>query len=331
MARTQKQRSGNIDNTGFGANSNAEGGRLVNPDGSINLKKTGFAIWKRISIYHSLLRMKRSHFFLAILVFYTGINIIFAAIYFAIGVEHLSGIDQSRSTFDEVMSAFFFSSQTLTTVGYGHVAPTGMLTNIVASTESLLGILAFAVVTGLIYGRFSRPKAYILFSDNILIAPYKGGKALMLRVATYKNNHLTEVEAQITIALHLNEGGKMVTRFYPAALEIAQVNSLALNWTMVHNITEDSPLYQYSLAELTEARIEVMVYIKAFDDHFSNTVQQRTSYTHQQLIYGARYVPMFERSPDGDYTVLELDKISAYEPAELPDTIAVSSAQETGR
>lgn len=324
MAQPQRQRSKNIDNTGFGANSSAQGGRLVNADGSVNLRKTGMPIWSRTSVYHSLLRMKRGHFFLAIMFFYTAVNIVFATIYFLVGVENLSGVDQSKSTFEEIMAAFFFSSQTLTTVGYGHVAPTGLLTNAIASTESLLGILAFAVVTGLIYGRFSRPKAYILFSDNMLIAPYKNGKALMLRLATYKNNHLTEVEGQLTMSMQINDNGKMVNRFYALPLEISRVNSLALNWTMVHHITEESPLFQISLEELQAANTEVMVYIKAFDDHFSNTVQQRTSYTHHQLKYGARFLPMYERSEDGGYTILELDKINAHEATHLPEPAPVA-------
>ncbi len=319
---TNRHRSRNIDNSGFGVNSSAEGGRLVNRDGTTNLKKRGVPFWERISIYHTLLRMKRSHFFLSILLFYTGINIVFAGIYFMIGVHNLSGVAHSENVLEEVMAAFFFSSQTLTTVGYGHVAPTGFLTNAVASTESLLGILAFAVVTGLIYGRFSRPRAFLMFSDNMLIAPYKEGKALMLRLATYKNNHLTEAEAQMTLAIHINDDGKMVTRFYNLPLEIAKINSLALSWTLVHAITEESPLYQFSKEEIQASKMEVMVYIKAFDDHFSNTVQQRTSYTHSELVYGAKFQPMFERSADGNYTLMELNKINAYEAARLPDELA---------
>lgn len=314
-------RSKNIDNTGFSQNSNTEGGRLVNRDGTNNLKKKGMPFWQRTSFYHTLLRMKRSHFFLAILLFYTSVNIVFAGIYFVIGVENLSGISPSASLFDEVAAAFFFSSQTLTTVGYGHVAPHGFLTNLVASSESLLGILAFAVVTGLIYGRFSRPRAFLLFSDDMLVAPYKEGRALMLRLATFKNNHLTEAEAQLTLALHVSENGKVVTRFFPLPLEMSKINSLALSWTLVHPITEDSPIYSYTPGELQHAKIEVLVYIKAFDDHFSNTVQQRTSYTHSQLVYGAKFLPMFERAVDGDYTILSLDKINAYERVELKEPV----------
>lgn len=308
----------NIDNTGFGTNSSVEGGRLVNPDGSNNVRKRGLPIWERISFYHTLLRMKRSHFFISIMLFYTATNIFFAGIYFLVGVHNLSGIPHSESVFDELMAAFFFSSQTLTTVGYGHVAPTGLITNAIASTESLIGILAFAVVTGLIYGRFSRPRAFLLFSSNALIAPYKNGKALMLRMATYKNNHLTDAEAQLTIALHLDENGKTVTRFYPLPLEMSRINSMASSWTIVHNITEESPLANFDQKALSDAKAEVMVYVRAFDDHFSNTVQQRTSYLSSQVLFGARFIPMFQRSDDGSYTLLDLSKINANEPADLP-------------
>ncbi len=313
-----------LSNTGFGANSSVEGGRLVNADGSNNLRKTGLPFYERISIYHSLLRMNRMKFMMAIMTFYTAINLFFAVIYFMIGVDHLQGIDVHAPLYIRFLNAFFFSSQTLTTVGYGHVAPSGILTNFVASTESLMGILAFAVVTGLIYGRFSRPRAYILFSNNLIVAPHKGGKALMARIATYKNNHLTDAEAQLTVALHVNENGKMITRFYQLPLEISKVTSLALSWTLVHPINEDSPIANFTDDQLREAKMEVILGIKAFDDHFSNTVQQRTSYSHQQLVYGAKFEPMFERSPEGNYTLLELDKISHHIRVPLEEQVVAS-------
>jgi inward rectifier potassium channel len=317
MSTQSRLRLKDIDNTGFGPNSSVEGGRLINSDGSTNLKKRGIPVWERTSIYHTLLRMKQAHFILCIFLFYTTINLVFAVFYFFIGVNHL-GVSQPADMFHEFMEAFFFSSQTLTTVGYGHMAPYGMFANVVASFESLIGILSFALVTGLIYGRFARPRAYMLFSPNLLIAPYKDGKAVMLRVATYKNNHLTEVEANLTLALHEKDGNKIVTRFYPMKLEIAKINSMALSWTLVHHITDESPLYNYTKEDVAEAKMEVIVFIKAFDDHFSNVVQQRSSYTYNQVIYGARFLPMFQRSKDGSYTLLELDKINEHELVDLP-------------
>jgi inward rectifier potassium channel len=261
--------------------------------------------------------MKRSRFFLVIFLFYTAVNIFFALLYFATGVEHLVGGDGAVGYIDKFIEAFFFSSQTLTTVGYGRVAPSGLVTNIIASFESLIGILIFSVMTGLIYGRFARPRAYLFFSPNILIAPFKEGKALMLRTATYKNNHLTDVEAQLTLAMHVPDGGKTVTKFYNLKLDVAKINSLALSWTLVHPIDEDSPLYSYTKEDVKALKMEVIVIIKAFDDHFSNVVQQRTSYDANQVVYGAKFRSMFERAPDGSHTLLELNRINDHETFEF--------------
>jgi inward rectifier potassium channel len=315
--QNNRQRLRDINNTGFGSNSSVEGGRLINSDGSTNLRKSGIPIWERISVYHTLLRMKRSRFFLVIFLFYTAVNIFFALLYFATGVEHLVGGDGAVGYIDKFIEAFFFSSQTLTTVGYGRVAPSGLVTNIIASFESLIGILIFSVMTGLIYGRFARPRAYLFFSPNILIAPFKEGKALMLRTATYKNNHLTDVEAQLTLAMHVPDGGKTVTKFYNLKLDVAKINSLALSWTLVHPIDEDSPLYSYTKEDVKALKMEVIVIIKAFDDHFSNVVQQRTSYDANQVVYGAKFRSMFERAPDGSHTLLELNRINDHETFEF--------------
>lgn len=321
-----RSRLRDINNTGFGTNSIVEGGRLINSDGSANLKKTGLPIWQRTSIYHTLLKINRYQFFLVIFAMYSAVNFFFAMLYLIIGVEHLSGTLTGVTMFEKFCEAFFFSSQTLTTVGYGRVAPTGFLTNCVASLESLLGIIVFAVVTGLIYGRFSRPRAYLMFSDNIIIAPHKHGKALMLRIASYKNNHLTDVEAVLTMAMHFHEHGKAITKYYPLTLEISKVTSLALSWTLVHQINEESPLYNLTQEQVSEMKMEVIVVIKGFDDHFSNIVQQRTSYVYQQFVFGAKFLPMFTRASDGDYTILDLNKINAFEHVEIPEPVLEASA-----
>jgi len=309
----------NIDNSGFGPNSNVEGGRLTNKDGTTNLTKTGIPFWERISLYHTLLRMTQAKFWFIIIVFYTSINLFFATVYFTIGVDKLMGIPTDGSKAIQFLNAFFFSSQTLTTVGYGHVAPASIATSAVASIESFVGILAFALVTGMLYGRFTRPRAYLMFSPNALVAPYRGGRALMMRMATYKNNHLTDAEVLITAAIHINEDGKDVTRFYPLKLEFSKVNSLALSWTVVHPIDEQSPLYAYSQQDILDSRLELIVAVKAFDDHFSNTVQQRTSYHISEILYGAKFLPMFRRAEDGSNTILELDKINLHESVKLPE------------
>jgi inward rectifier potassium channel len=316
--RKHKEKFEDIVNTGFGPQSFVEGSRLINKKGEANLKKVGMPFWNRISVYHSLLRMTTGRFLLIVFLSYTTLNLLFALLYYWVGVEHLVGVDGHNSTMYQFLDAFFFSSQTLTTVGYGHVAPSGLATNTIAACESLVGILVFAVVTGLLYGRFSRPRAFIVFSHNAIIAPYKNSQAIMFRIASYKNNYLTDVEAAVTVALHEDVDSKLVTKFYQLPLEISRINSLALSWTIVHDLNEKSPLYGYTYEDLTNYRMEMIVSIKAFDEHFSNIVQQRTSYTYRELVEGAKFLPMFRKAPNGTHTILELQKVNAFEKAALP-------------
>jgi inward rectifier potassium channel len=312
-----------LENTGFGANSEAEGTRLINKDGYANLRKTGVPFLEGFSLYHSLLRMSRIRFLLLVAAFYTCANLVFATIYFTIGIGHLTGTEHAVTLPERFLEAFFFSSQSLTTVGYGHVAPVGPLANLIAATESLVGIMLFALVTGMFYARFSRPRAYLMFSENMLVSPFRGGRALMLRVASSKNNHLTDLEGTVTAALHINENGKTVTKFFPVQLDIPRINSLALNWTLVHPLNEDSPMFGYTEADFRNSRIELIVSIKAFDDHYSNTVQQRTSFTVSDLVYGAKFAPMYSRSETGGKTMLALDKINDFNAVPLPEPESV--------
>ncbi len=173
---------------------------------------------------------------------------------------------------------FFFSCQTFTTVGYGKISPTGFVTNSLAALEALIGWASFAVVTGLLYGRFSRPKAYIRFSEKAIVAPFHKGNAIMLRLAPFKNTTLTDAEAKVTLGLIVEENGQMVNKFFQLPLEYEKVNSLTLSWTVVHPITETSPFYNFTEEDFKNAQGEILVFIKAFDDMFSNVVVARTSY-----------------------------------------------------
>ena len=178
-------------NTGFGINANNYGGRFINKNGRANIEKKGISFLEKISWYHTMLLLPRWKFFLIIVLFYVCINLIFATIYLLIGVQSLGEIP-SPSTLTNFAESFFFSTQTFTTVGYGRISPIGFLSSSIAAFEALLGLLSFALATGLLYGRFSKPVAYLRFSHNALIAPYRETNALMFRLVPFKNTNLVD-------------------------------------------------------------------------------------------------------------------------------------------
>ena len=270
-------------NTGFGVNSKDSGGRFYNREnGRANVYKKGVNVLNRYSWYHTMLYMRRGKFIFLLFLVYILANLIFAGIYYAIGIQHLSGINKG-SAMGNFMEVFFFSTQTFTTVGYGRISPTGFLTSAVATFEAFLGLLSFAIATGLFYGRFSRPQAFLRFSDKAIIAPYQDGIALMFRLAPYKNNALSEVEVKLTMAMQLEENGKLVNSFYSLDLEIPKINALVLSWTVVHPINEKSPLYGLNMQDIKNADTEIFAFVKAFDDVFSNTVMGRNSYIASEI------------------------------------------------
>lgn len=305
-----------LNNTGFDTNTGHSSGRLLNKDGSSNVRKSGISKLHSISLFHTLINLPFFAFILLALLGFVFTNMIFATGYYLIGIENLA-VPEKLSEGKQFYECFFFSCQTITTVGYGDMHPISFGTHILSAFESMFGWMAFAVLTGLIYGRFAKPKAYLLFSKNALIAPYKGGQALMFRMAPYKNNHLTEAEVLINISFRIHEYDKVVNKFLPLQTEIPKITALSLNWTVVHHITEESPLYGMCEADYEINATEIMVFVKAFDEHFSDTVQQRTSYTFEDIVHGAKFVQMFKQSDDKQSTILELDKIDEYTKVKL--------------
>ncbi|MHB1922621.1 MAG: ion channel [Chitinophagaceae bacterium] len=305
--------------TGFGVNASDHGGRFINKDGSYNISKQGLQFWDRVSIYTSMLTMPIWKFLSVIGIFYILINLLFATIYYLIGIHTLIGV-ASMSAFHNFMEAFFFSAQTLTTVGYGRVSPSGILTNSVAALESLIGLLSLALATGIFYGKFTRPNAHILFSRHALISPYQDKTALMFRMVPFKEkHHLTDVEIRVTLGLTLEIDHQPTFKFYPLKLERNRLDALSMNWTIVHPIDENSPILGFSLKDLETGQAEFIVQLRGFSHIYSNTVQRATSYTYQEIIPSAKFLPMYHESPDGKTTILELDKLDAFQEAKLPD------------
>jgi inward rectifier potassium channel len=299
-------------NTGFGSDSSYYGGRFLTKNGNANVHKDGIGFFESISWYHTMLNIPRWKFLFIVLLFYVVVNLFFAILYFVIGVEHLNGIT-ANSNWEKFGQAYFFSIQTYTTVGYGHINPTGFLASLVSSIEALIGLLTFAIATGLFYGRFSRPSAFVRFSENAIVAPYQGGKALMFRIAPFKNTNLVDAEMRLTLGITVEENGVVENKFYTLPLEMERVNALTLSWTIVHPITEESPLFGFKESDYKNIQGEFLVFFKTFEDMYSSTVVKRTSYTFKEVVYGAKFLAMFTRSNHNDKTILHLDKLNTFE------------------
>ncbi|MEO7978141.1 ion channel [Flavobacterium sp.] len=304
-------------NSGFGTNANSYGGRFVNKNGTANIEKRGMHLLSRISWYHTMIDMPNWKFLFILFVFYILINFIFAILYYVIGIEHLNGIEQSQSPLTQFGQAYFFSAQTFTTVGYGHISPTGFLTSALSAAEALIGLLSFAIATGLFFGRFSKPTAFLKFSHNALISPYGSGKGLMIRLVPFKNTNFTDAKAKVTLGMSVEENGKMTNKFYSLDLELDRINALSLSWTLVHPINENSPLYNFTEEDFKKTQGEILVFITTFDDMFSNTVAARTSYTFDEIIYGAKFHNMYNRSKDSSKTILHLDQLNWFESTKI--------------
>jgi inward rectifier potassium channel len=299
------------DDLGFGTQPVIKSQPVINKDGTINVKRTGISFFSTSNSYHSLITMSWTKFWAVVLSGYMIANILFAFIYVWVGADSLDG-KSGVTFFDHFMDAFFFSAQTISTVGYGHISPQGMAANSVAAFESMMGLLAFALATGLLYGRFSRPSAKILYSKNILIAPYRGGRGIMFRLANQRRNILIDLEMEVVFSYNEEVNGKTERKFFQLELERRRVSILTLSWTVVHPLDENSPIKDITPEELKKALAGFSVVLKTFDDTFSQTVHSRTTYQYDDLVWDAKFKPAFERDDDGR-VVLDLSKISAHE------------------
>jgi len=280
--------------------------RIINRDGTFNVRRRGVT-WRDSHPYLVLIDMHWAPFFALLVLGYLVINTVFASLYYAVGIQELQGAE-ARTAAGRFANAFFFSAHTLSTVGYGSIAPRGFGANVVASAEALVGVLGFAVATGLLYGRFSRPSARIGFSENMLVAPYMDGKSLQLRVVNRRRNTLTQLEALLMLMTVVPDEGKPKRVYERLKLEREQVVFFPLTWTIVHPIEKESPLYGKTADDLRQLQAEVLIVVKGFDDTFGQTVQARRSYRHDEFLWEQRFAPAFFVDNQGEL-VLDVWKV----------------------
>jgi inward rectifier potassium channel len=287
--------------------------RAINKDGSFNVRRRGVT-WRDINPYLHLINISWPAFLATVFFSYLATNTLFALAYFLIGTEQVQGTD-APTAFGRFMNVFFFSAQTLSTVGYGTLSPHGMAANSLAAVEAMLGLMGFALATGLLFGRVSRPSARIKFSENVLVAPYQEGSSLQFRIVNQRLNSLMELQVRVMLMVVENVNGEFVRNFKLLSLERESVIFFPLTWTVVHPIEKDSPVYGKTAEDLEKLQAELMILVKGFDDTFSQTVHARYSYRYDDFKWGARFAPAFQVEPEGDI-LLDVDKVGALvEPA----------------
>ena len=288
--------------------------RAINKDGSFNVERRGMN-WRDTHVYLYLINASWPLFLGIVFAAYLIANTIFAALYFALSPAEVQGTAASTPA-ARFFNDFFFSAHTLTTVGYGNLAPSGVAANSIAAFEAMVGLMGFALATGLLFGRVAKPSARIGFSESALITPYQDQSSLQFRIVNLRPNVLIELQAIVLLMTVEGPPGKLARKFTQLTLERERVYFFPLTWTVVHPIDDSSPLFGKTLPELEQLQAEVLILIKGFDETFSQTVNVRYSYRYDETVWGAKFSPAFEIDSEGRM-VLDVNRVGAFARAEV--------------
>ncbi len=302
---------------GFGSRLSQEAQqRLLNRDGTFNVEREGISFSRSNSFYHRLITMSWTKFHILIALSYLSLNFLFALGYLLCGANALNGMEIT-SFENKFWNYFFFSIQTFATVGYGALNPKNFSANILATVESFIGLLGVALATGLLFARFSRPNAKILYSEKAVIAPFKEGRAFMFRMINMRTSQLIHITAEVIFSLIEEENGKRIRRFHKLELEREKVMFFPLHWTVVHYIDEKSPLHKLTKHDLEKSEAEFMILVNAVDETYAQTVYSRSSYRFHEVVWGAKFKNMFHEEKNKGVTGVKIDRLHEYEPALL--------------
>ena len=309
MAKKDEDKSNEKAGFGFGTKNYHKNTRFLNRDGSVNIRRLDGDFLGRIDVYHSLITMSWKRFILMVLTGYFSANILFASLYYWAGPHNFGNLSH-KDSLHEYLDLFFFSAQTLTTVGYGYIYPKGTLVSSIAAIESMTGLLSFALATGVLYGRFSRPQAHIRYTKHCVIAPYEGITGFMFRMANTTQNEL--IETQVKVILAYNDLKTNQRDFITLPLETDKISFMALSWTIVHPIDEKSPIYNFTKEDFIKSDAEFLILFTAVNDTYSDTVYSRTSYKGHEIIMNAKFKPL-QRNQRGNKVTVDLRKLDEIE------------------
>ncbi len=318
---------------GFGT-TDARQKRLINPDGTYNYMRIGLPFYQTFNIFHVLITATWLRLMVMIALWYSLVNAVFVVVYYMVGIDELTGMS-FESGMNEFWEVYFFSAQTLTTVGYGRVNPMGFGASAVASLEALVGLMSFAIITGILYARFSKAPSILLFSKKAVVAPFswQGQEitGLMMRIANVYNSSLMNMHAQISVSLldfdALDATGRPTRRFLALALERDTITFFPSSWTIVHPIDENSPFYGMNQADFEKSLPEVMILISGFDDTFDQNVFSRYSYSLDEIEWGAKFTKIFGFDSEGQATV-DLGNLDTFEKKKINHLVPVLEKAE---
>ncbi|CAL2091307.1 ion channel [Tenacibaculum sp. 190524A05c] len=296
---------------GFGYKSAENVKGIINKDGTTNIVHVNRPL-KIDDLYTFFIGLSWWKFFLFVVFGYTLLNILFGIVYVLIGIEQIT--PSKGNLLRDFLNGFFFSAQTLTTVGYGGIAPKGLTANIIAAFEALIGLMSFSFITGLLYGRFSKPKAAIRFSSNLILRDFNEHRALMFRLMNSRKTLMIEPEVSVTLSMNEeDETGQYKRSFYVLNLERKKITYLPTIWTIVHPIDDKSPLYNLSNEEIEKLNAGLYILVQYHEESFGQKVYQTSSYKFTQVVSNVKYTQSSSIDEEG-YTVLDHDKLSEVEP-----------------
>lgn len=290
--------------------------RLMAKDGSFRVHRVGRLTGLREG-FVALATMPLAQLLATCMAGYLALNVVFGSLYMLIGVEHIGNADLSSTT-GRWLSALGMSIQTLTTVGYGSLYPTNAATWTLAAVEGVFGILGFSVISAVIFSRFARPTTRLAYSSHALIAPYKDGWSVQVRIANRRDTLLVEIEARLLLAL-ARVGDSEQLDYFNLPLQIDKVSFLPLSWTIVHPLAPGSPLAGLGHDDLRARRAELLLIVKGVDEGYMQPVIARHSFRFDEIVWGGRFVRAYDVE-DGRVR-LHLSKVSEYVAVEAPATL----------
>ncbi len=247
-----------------------------------------------MDVYHKVLTVSWPWFFLELAAAFIAVNLAFALLY----TLDPHGIANARP--GSFADDFFFSVQTLGTLGYGVMAPRTLYTNLLVTAESFSGILTIALFTGIIFARFSRPFARVVFSKVAVVAGFDGVPTLMFRTANQRGEFIMDASVVVTLARqHTSVEGVTMRRFQELKL-IRSSNALfALSWTVMHAIDQDSPLYGLTRQEMMDREMEIVVMLNGLDEILADRIYARHAYWADEILWNRRFVDVISTTPSG--------------------------------